>query len=590
MQGQWLVAEQTPERIARAGLILFSLALLLAGCVGEPRGRKPSADWSRSQLVGETVTGSLGMAVEGAGERVYLVWPTSIEEQIHLHYAQLDSLAAPVVNRVLKLPPGLPRAPRLLAAGDGQSHLVWAHRPGPEFIWDLWYARLDSVGEFAIEPVQLSTPGMNVGRFVVASNRQGGGVVVWDDRATALYARSFSQVGPVAGEPAQLTTNGRNPAAQFDPDGRLHLAWYDGQRFLYANFTSDLPGPTFGIPVAELTLGPSDNLAGPALTIAEETAVLVWTTYSQSGQRAGDARAEYVTFPVDQPTFQPSTSLWLSPEEEQSYQPYQGAYTLSQLAPPPPSASFSTDYVFQPSAANGRGLAAAVALAMRQEYRLETFVQVAVAIYELGQFQGYQMASKIEDVAQEPVLVADTAGHLHLAWRQGAGGGRVAYATTAPAARARLDRLSFDDVANALFTGGIEGLTGVLFFPLAMGWLLPGVVVLGLYKLRRDDEKVTDRLSIVLLIVAVAFYQVTKLAFLPRIFTYIPFSAWLDVPATWSLPLRVVVPALALLAGVGAAEVVRRRSPSTLLYYLTLCGVDALLTLAVYGVNFLGVF
>ncbi|MEW5985579.1 MAG: hypothetical protein AB1791_03000, partial [Chloroflexota bacterium] len=164
------------------------------------------------------------------------------------------------------------------------------------------------------------------------------------------------------------------------------------------------------------------------------------------------------------------------------------------------------------------------------------------------------------------------------------------YATTAPAARAYLDRQTFDDVANALLTGGMEGLTGVLFFPLAMGWLLPGVVVLGLYKLRRDDERVTDWLSIVLLVVAVAFYQVTKLAFLPRILTYVPFSAWLDVPAGWSFPLRMAVPALFFLAGVGAAEMVRRRRASTLIYYLTLCGVDALLTLAVYGVNFLGVF
>jgi hypothetical protein len=45
-----------------------------------------------------------------------------------------------------------------------------------------------------------------------------------------------------------------------------------------------------------------------------------------------------------------------------------------------------------------------------------------------------------------------------------------------------------------------------------------------------------------------------------------------------------------LTVGVVIAEIVRRRSPSisALGYFLIVCGVDAFLTLGVYGVGYLG--
>jgi hypothetical protein len=56
--------------------------------------------------------------------------------------------------------------------------------------------------------------------------------------------------------------------------------------------------------------------------------------------------------------------------------------------------------------------------------------------------------------------------------------------------------------------------------------------------------------------------------------------------------LRVLVPVLIFAIGALVAELTRRRRPemSSLLYFFILCGVDALLTLAIYGVNYLGVF
>jgi hypothetical protein len=93
------------------------------------------------------------------------------------------------------------------------------------------------------------------------------------------------------------------------------------------------------------------------------------------------------------------------------------------------------------------------------------------------------------------------------------------------------------------------------------------------------------------LVIAILLYQVTKLLFLPTIQTYTPFSAWLDLPRSWSTALRVMVPLLIFGVAWLAAEWVRRsRTASTLAYFFVVAAVDAILTLVVYGVNYLGVF
>ena len=72
---------------------------------------------------------------------------------------------------------------------------------------------------------------------------------------------------------------------------------------------------------------------------------------------------------------------------------------------------------------------------------------------------------------------------------------------------------------------------------------------------------------------------------LPTIATYVPFSDWIYIPADWSAPyylwhLVVCIP----------QKVSVKYSDSAVLSYVVLALTDALLTLAIYGVNFLGVF
>jgi hypothetical protein len=158
--------------------------------------------------------------------------------------------------------------------------------------------------------------------------------------------------------------------------------------------------------------------------------------------------------------------------------------------------------------------------------------------------------------------------------------------------RATLDALTGEDVITAVFAGLVEGATGIAFFPLAMLWLLPGGLVLGIRQLRTDDETVSGFTAYLLVGIALILYQITKALVLPTVLSYVPFSAWIEVPLRWELPLRIVYPLLTFAIGLGVAEWMRRRRPSTstLFYFFIAATVDAVLTLAVYGVAFLGNF
>ena len=136
----------------------------------------------------------------------------------------------------------------------------------------------------------------------------------------------------------------------------------------------------------------------------------------------------------------------------------------------------------------------------------------------------------------------------------------------------------------------LDAMTGALFFPLSLVWFIPGFLLLGIYKLRRDDETMSDRTSQFLAVVAIILYQLSKALFMPTIISYVPFSAWVDIPNSMTKVLQVLIPVIILTAGIVAAEIVRRRRPSlsALGYFLIVCGVDAVFTLGVYGVGYLG--
>ena len=162
-------------------------------------------------------------------------------------------------------------------------------------------------------------------------------------------------------------------------------------------------------------------------------------------------------------------------------------------------------------------------------------------------------------------------------------------ATTAPPARAALDRTNAWDWLEGGLQGLLEGLVGVAFFPLALFWLLPGALWLGLGALLHVGDLHT-RSGRLWMAGALLLYEAAKALFLPGLFVYVPFSAWWDLSPGWAAVLRMSIPLLIPLTalGGGVCWMRRRQLASVAVLYVLVAGADALLTLALYGVNFIG--
>jgi hypothetical protein len=573
--------------------IILILALMLVACGSAPqKGIKPSPDWSRSLSLGKGVVGSSGMFVDDETGHVHVVWPYNLGEGSNIRYVQLSQNANPLVTIDFSFRGNL-RSPRIVSGGKDRLHLFWASRQTGEPGWSLWHAILGAGGDLIGDAAPIPIADMDVGGYAVADDGAGGVVVVWEARGSGEISLLYlDQNGEFLFYPIMITMDGTSPAIQVDHQGILHLSWLGDTGFMY----TQVPLDEFDIGeihnVAKVVIGTGDSLPGTALGLSDGWLYIVWSVLSQSGLEAGTSRTQYVAFPVDEPQLIEPSPIWIHPEEEPPYGPYNGELALTQLVDPPQVAWATTDYILRPAAAASQESELAIALAANQMFRLNPELQIAVAVFEDGQYMGYSFASKSDQLSNFPVLSLDDSGNLYTVWREGSSGQNIYYSTTESTAMAAIDRLDSGDFANALLQGTLESLTSILLMPIVgFGWILPGFLFLIIWKLIQDQESVTEPLSWIFLIVALLIYQTIKFVTLPTMVTYVPFSAWLYIPAGLEFPLRIAVPILIIIISVLVANAVRkRRSNSTLVFYLSMTLTDAILTLAIYGVNFLGVY
>ncbi len=574
-------------------LFLAALFLLLvigsSACQVREKGRKPSPDWSRSVPLGVFVRGDIDMVVNPDGQLVHLVWLKKDEERNKVHYVQIDEKAATELARDLDLPLTQLRQPQILPAGGDNLHLLWSSRPDGRREGEVQYVQFDATGEGNGDLQRLAAPEDAVAVFSKAADSQGGMYVAWEAEADgAIYGSYIAADGTLLEDAVRLVDQGTEPSLAVDGDN-LYMTWLDGFEVLFAAWPHGHISAADGVSLTSIPLTPGKNMDGPELAVAGEWVYVIWSVFNSTGLEAGTATTEFVAFLKNKPQRLNTQRLRLSPEEEQPYALYESAYQITQLAPPL-GPSGSTDFVREPGLADSHGNELAVAVAVNQDLRLDTVTQIGLAIFKDGQFDGYQMAGKTDSFSQEPALATDDEGNLHIAWREGGRGSLAYYAVTTAEGRAELDRLEVNDVANVLFSGGIEVVTGVLFFPLACIWLVPGLLLIGLWHLWRGDSELNNIGTILVLIVSILVSQFMKFMFMPTITTYVPFSAWLDLSPSWQQPLLFIVPLLTMLIGLLVAFLMRRRTPSGLAFFFWFTATDAVLTLAIYGVTILGVF
>lgn len=579
---------------ALALILLLVLTFSLSACgPGRDKSRKPSTDWSKGVALAHQVVGAVDLHVDGDGDSIHLVWPANLGSGVRIRYMQIDSETNLVLDEYLEMETAWPRAPLLAEGSNDRLHLVWANRLGGEFVWELWHGFIDTLSGQLGETKQLSPAGVNVDTFSTVSDGTGGVYVFWDSRDTqAVNGLHIDPSGEITQGPMQIAANAVSPSGALDRSGNLHLAWLSSElQVTYALFEGGELEADQGTPISSVVLGIGDSMIGPKVGLSEGWTYIFWSTSSVSGLEPGTAKGWYAAFPENEPQMMHPEQAWLVPFEDQEYREYQGAYNLTELADLA-VAPYGSDYVENLTPISGHRSTLAVATAMKQDYRLDNFLQIAILLFEQGELIGYQIATKTESISQEPIITVDDSDSLYIAWREGPAGNRIFLATTTPVGRAALDGIDGYEIMRSLIKGGVESFAGFGFFPFAFFWLVPGLLILGLVEVFGMETEFNRPLPLAALIVSMLFYEIMKIIIVPTIFSYVPFSAWIGISSSMEMVLRVGVPLATLGIGLLVAWWIswRRDNRAALIFFFVAAGIDALLTLMIYGVNFLGAF
>jgi hypothetical protein len=572
-------------------LLLIVLTLSLTACgPGRDKSRKAAIDWSRGVEIARKVVGAIDIYVEGDGEIAHLVWPAEVGSRVRIRYMQLDAQTAPVLDQYLEMETAWPRNARLAEAQGDRLHFFWANRLGGEISWALWHGFIDtSTGELG-DAEQISPVGIDVDTFAIAADGSQGVYVVWDERnAPGFDCVHINASGEIDDGPVTVDPEGTSPTVAIDGSGNLHFAWFDEADVTYAMLPSEDLQAVEGTMLTSVPLGVGDAVAGPDVGFSDGWVYVLWSTSSFSGMEPGTAKGWFAAFPENAPRLLVPEQLQLVPFEEQVYEPYEGAYNLTELAEPA-VAPYGSDYVEDPATVSGQSSALVAAITMEQALRQDSFQQIAILVLEEGRLIGFQVATKTSSLSREPVIVSDASGSLYIAWREGAGRDRAYFATTAPAGREALDKTEGYEVFRTLTVASMEGFASLGVFPFAFFWLAPGLLILGAVEVFGRETDVNKPVPLALFIVSLLLYQLMKVIILPTIFTYVPFSAWFEVSEVLGSVLRVVVPLATLGIGLLISWWIswRRDNRAVFLFFFVTAGIDAILTLLIYGVTFFG--
>ena len=215
--------------------------------------------------------------------------------------------------------------------------------------------------------------------------------------------------------------------------------------------------------------------------------------------------------------------------------------------------------------------------------------QIGVSFLDDGKPDSYQLLSFTGGDSRAPFITSDARGQLYAAWleRGDVSGFRVYYASTNPEIMANYAHLSAADYQQ-LGARTLFGLvSGALLLPFAFMWMLvPLVLYLVTFPLRRMSNELLSPGMIASLVISILGYWVFKIGFLGGLISYVPFSAWLPIIPGWLGPfLQIGCPLIILGLGLWLAWLAtyRRQNYSSMLFLITYLAVDAVLSTAIYG-------
>jgi hypothetical protein len=324
---------------------------------------------------------------------------------------------------------------------------------------------------------------------------------------------------------------------------------------------------------------------------------IFWSELTRTGLGAGSVDAKYFSFPHGQPGEISELALRFPNGYRLVYTDSDGELLAG------PRAQFENQEVYPFSGLTdleaNTTAAGELAIAFRSRLpylRNKDAQQVGVAFLKDGEQTGGQLLSFNSTPSERPAVVSDANGYLYESYLGGGGNPpfTVYYAGTSPQVVSALQELDQQDYGQLATDTAFGLLSGMLLVPFILGFgFVPTLFLFFTGGFRREGEWITARGTAITLTISIVLYWFSKLAILPDMVDYVPFSAWIpDIPVVVMQILRIAVPLLATALGLFVAWrlTYARERMQPLFFLLIFILVDGFITIAVYGVIFYSAF
>lgn len=583
--------------------ILVAVALLLtSACTSAyERTDRPAGDWSRAVLLGESnLRQAVALEVDRE-QQAHMVWIEALSEGEGLHYAQVGRDGQVNVDTPLSINLPQPRTPQLLADQEDNLHLAFISRAdGIRILYHTW---VDAEGNVT-EPTQLSRDGENVVSFHMLPTSGGRIRLLWEGepQETQVGIYQILLPGGDISSPTHLVPDGAEPFALLDdaPADEVtttHLVWterigYSSRKVHYATLQDNQLDPPSGVHVTTFDFAESATYQPPVVGLDSERVYVIWSVQNLGGGLTPTAAdTYYVSFAPGKPAYADPQSLNIPTDHRPNYAAHASPYAIRELAPLT-GVVYGTDFINAPAVVKHKQSELPVVVSLMIESASKQFMQLALTVLADGEPVGYQIANETSNASVLPTLSADDGANLHLVWLDTAGFRRykVYYATTAPNAKAWLNRTTVGDVGQTAATVIWGILSSIGFLPLTLMWNTPALVWLVLFYLFFQQEHLDELGAKIALTVSIVVYLAVKTLFLPGLLSAgTPFVHLVSQETASAL--TTLIPVLVLLVALTGLFIYLRfrrdeGPPSLLKAHFVFALIDSVLTAVLYAPRF----
>jgi len=475
----------------------------------------------------------------------------------------------------------------------------------PEGIWVYWIVSGDLVelaltheGEIISLP-EVVTNGESVIYYDVARGPEG--------ERTIWFSSSRDHPGIYRVDPfgsgmhtTLVDPTGVYPDVEYGSDGVLHAVWayssgqLENTTFEYHQFVGGFTERLEAARTIRPGLRTSDDVTGPLLGFDGLVVQVYWSASIRTGLRAGEIENMIASFVPGFPdTYAAPQRILVATDFELPYEAWSGAiqagprvdwdynlYGTDQLKDIAPLVASEGESV--------------VAMRARINTRSgQSQSQIALAFLKDGVLDSYQLLTFTYASSVTPSLIEGPDGSLYAVWLEITNEDEfsIYLSGTTPMMRESYNSLTPDDYRQMASDTLFGIVSDLLLAPVIFIWLIPAMLTLALTAwLRRGEGRGQDIRTAFCVLLAAGVYWATKLGFFPAIQTSIPFKAWIPVISDpLGRILQIAVPLVIMLIALGFSyrSMRKRGAFSPTIFILVYILWDGLLTLGIYGVDFI---